>query len=537
MAQNPLNMDAIVATTNNPLGLDVIKITQAGGAVAWRLRQNQAIWWTGSGAPTIGTADGVLSSNLYLDMTAGNLYSFDGTNWSQVPNPFPTIVNQQFIVDVSSPNPDNGDIEFISNNDPNHFQGIQVLGKNVNIDFPAIIIASRAPGSISLYSPTIDLNGGADTPGVINIGATGDAVNIGDGSGTTKINRVTVTAPANQATLTIADTKTFKVDNSLEFAGTDSTVMTFPSTSGTVVTTAATQTLTNKTLTSPTLTTPTLGVATATSVNKVTITAPATSATLTIADGKTLKADNSLEFAGTDATVMTFPSTSGTVVTLAATQTLTNKTLTTPTVTSIQGAVLKSQVFTSGGTFTIPAGITGVKFRVQGGGGAGGGGSASVNGSGGGSGGYAEKWLTGLTPGNTLAVTVGAGGAGASASNGGAGSLSSVASGTQSITTISAPGGNGGFFTAATSPGAAGTSAATGGDLNSAGSGGVLGTGGVGGTGAGSTFGGGGGGAGSGGFSGNAATGFGSGGGGSSSGSNTAGGAGFAGVVIAEWIN
>lgn len=40
--------------------------------------------------------------------------------------------------------------------------------------------------------------------------------------------------------------------------------------------------------TTPTLITPVLGVATATSVNKVAITAPATSATLTIADGKTL---------------------------------------------------------------------------------------------------------------------------------------------------------------------------------------------------------------------------------------------------------
>lgn len=54
-----------------------------------------------------------------------------------------------------------------------------------------------------------------------------------------------------------------------------------------------TQTLTNKTLTSPTLnsptmTTPTLGVASATSINKVAITAPATGSTLTIADGKTL---------------------------------------------------------------------------------------------------------------------------------------------------------------------------------------------------------------------------------------------------------
>jgi hypothetical protein len=60
--------------------------------------------------------------------------------------------------------------------------------------------------------------------------------------------------------------------------------------------------------TSPTLVTPVLGVATATSVNKVALTAPATSATLTIADGKTLTASNSLTLAGTDATTLTFPS-------------------------------------------------------------------------------------------------------------------------------------------------------------------------------------------------------------------------------------
>jgi hypothetical protein len=59
--------------------------------------------------------------------------------------------------------------------------------------------------------------------------------------------------------------------------------------------------------TSPTLVTPVLGVATATSINKVALTAPATNATLTIADGKTLTASNSLTLAGTDATTMTFP--------------------------------------------------------------------------------------------------------------------------------------------------------------------------------------------------------------------------------------
>ena len=64
---------------------------------------------------------------------------------------------------------------------------------------------------------------------------------------------------------------------------------------------------TSPTITSPTLVTPTLGVATATTVNKVTFTAPATGSTLTIADGKVLTANASLIFAGTDSTTMTFP--------------------------------------------------------------------------------------------------------------------------------------------------------------------------------------------------------------------------------------
>ena len=70
---------------------------------------------------------------------------------------------------------------------------------------------------------------------------------------------------------------------------------------------------------SPTLVTPTLGVATATTINKVTITQPANSATVTIADGKTLTLNNSITFAGTDGTTMTFPATSGNVYVSGAT--------------------------------------------------------------------------------------------------------------------------------------------------------------------------------------------------------------------------
>ncbi|MCC7047209.1 MAG: hypothetical protein IT562_10890 [Alphaproteobacteria bacterium] len=151
---------------------------------------------------------------------------------------------------------------------------------------------------------------------------------------------------------------------------------TFPANSGTLVDTSATQTLTGKTLTSPTindgtlsgtfsgahtlsgavtfgstityggvtltaavtgtgkmvldtsptLVTPVLGVATATSINKVAITAPASGATLAIADGKTLTANASLTLAGTDSTTLTFQG-SDTYVGRATTDTLTNKTI------------------------------------------------------------------------------------------------------------------------------------------------------------------------------------------------------------------
>jgi hypothetical protein len=122
----------------------------------------------------------------------------------------------------------------------------------------------------------------------------------------TSVNKVAFTAPATGSTLTIADGKTLTASNSLTFTGTDATSFAFPGTSDTVVTLTATQTLTNKTLTSPTMTTPTLGVASATSINKVAITAPATGSTLTIADGKTLTASNTLTFTGTDASSVAF---------------------------------------------------------------------------------------------------------------------------------------------------------------------------------------------------------------------------------------
>lgn len=203
------------------------------------------------------------------------------------------------------------------------------------------------------------------------------------------------------------------------------------------------------------------------------------------------------------------------------------------------GVSPQKQVFTAGGTFTIPAGVTNVKVTVVGGGGGGGGSTAANNGGGAGSGGAAIKWLSGLTPGNTLTVAVGLGGTGVAGANGNNGAGSSVTSGTQVITSILTNGAVGATVNPGVANGGPGGVTGTGGDMNLAGNGGTMSAAAAasatGGCGAGSIFGGGA--TGSTAAAGNGGQSAGAGGGGAGFvGGGAAGGAGAAGIVIFEWV-
>lgn len=105
--------------------------------------------------------------------------------------------------------------------------------------------------------------------------------------------------------------------------------LTGPITSSGNATTIASQTGTGSKFvvdTSPTLVTPNIGVATATSVNKMAITAPATGSTLAIADGKTFNVSENITLTASISPItMTFPN-SGNVVIPSSTDTFTNKT-------------------------------------------------------------------------------------------------------------------------------------------------------------------------------------------------------------------
>jgi hypothetical protein len=117
------------------------------------------------------------------------------------------------------------------------------------------------------------------------------------------------------------------------------------------------------------------------------------------------------------------------------------------------GGFSAMQTFASSGTFTVPAGKTTVKVTVIGGGGGGTQGASypsggepgyTINeyGAGGGSGGAAIEYITGLTPGGTVTVTIGAAGA-AGGGTGGTSSFGAYCSATGAAANVGGSGSGG----------------------------------------------------------------------------------------------
>ena len=211
---------------------------------------------------------------------------------------------------------------------------ITAVGTLTSGTWNASVIAGQYGGTgVANTGKTITLGGNLTTSGAHATTLT-----------TTGTTGVTLPTTGTLATLAGSETLTNKTLTSPVISTiVNSGTLTLPSSTDTLVGRATTDTLTNKTInltsntlvatsaqiaaaitdetgsgslvfaTSPTLVTPVLGVATATSINKMAITAPATSSTLAVADGKTFTVNNTITIAGTDSTTITLPSTTGTL--------------------------------------------------------------------------------------------------------------------------------------------------------------------------------------------------------------------------------
>lgn len=230
--------------------------------------------------------------------------------------------------------------------------GTAIAGSNATTTAVGVASFPAAQFTVSAGAVTVaNLSGG-----VILSGTVADARIASALTGKT-YNGLTPTASVSGFTIAGGSTnsKTLTVSNTITFTATDGSTLNIGG-GGTLNTGAYADISLYAPLISPSFTTPTLGVASATSINKVAITAPATSATLTLANGSTLATAGafSTTLTATATTNVTLPTT-GTLATLAGSEALTNKTINGLTVTSSTGTltIANSKTATVSNTITF----------------------------------------------------------------------------------------------------------------------------------------------------------------------------------------
>lgn len=309
-----------------------------------------AVWYEGAGAPSTTHNNG----DFYLNGTNGDVYEQTSGSWgspiANIKGPAgsgsgdmlaatydPAGVSQQVVGLTAVQSPTHKNLTDATNTFP-------TLNQNTT-GSAATLTTARTIGAMTgdVTSAGSTFNGSATNTNaavvarINGVSLAGLATGILKNTTTTGVPSIAVAADfptLNQSTSGNAATVTTNAN------------LTGPITSVGNTTAIASQTGTGSKIvtdTSPTLVTPTIGAATAASVNKVAVTAPATSATLTIANLGTLATTGAfaITFAASANVTVTLPATSATMArtdaaqTFTGVQTMTSPAITTPAITGL----------------------------------------------------------------------------------------------------------------------------------------------------------------------------------------------------------
>jgi hypothetical protein len=195
---------------------------------------------------------------------------------------------------------------------------IPVLTVNAQGQITSATTAAAGSGTVTNVGLSTSLSGitvggsPITTTGTLTLSGTLDVISGGTGAASFTTNGLLLGSGTSAVSVVAAGTSGYAlVSNGGASAPTYQQVSltsgvsgTLPVANGGTGVTTSTGTVNVVLSTSPTLVTPVLGVASATTINKVALTAPATGSTLTIADGKTLTASNTVIFTATDGSTL-----------------------------------------------------------------------------------------------------------------------------------------------------------------------------------------------------------------------------------------